>query len=94
MRGFPVRIDGPAQVSLFAYDNHTFIVESYSDKPADVKISVAGDFTHLKNLVTGDEIDGRPPAPARWARDNADDRKVSFQVQIPPHSYEVFEIEK
>ena len=26
MTGFPVRIDGPAQVALFAYDNNTFIV--------------------------------------------------------------------
>ena len=25
---FPVRLDGPNQVSLFAYDNHTFVVES------------------------------------------------------------------
>ena len=29
MRGFPVQLDGPGQVALFAYDNHTFIVESY-----------------------------------------------------------------
>ncbi len=29
MRGFPVRLDGPSQVALFAYDNNTFIVESY-----------------------------------------------------------------
>ena len=39
MRGFPVRLDGPSQVALFAYDNHTFIVESYLPAETDVKVS-------------------------------------------------------
>ena len=94
MRSFPVRLDGPAQVALFAYDNHTFIVESYLDKPVNVKISVAGNFMHLKNLVTGDPLNGRAPVPSRWGRDDADDPRVSFKVHLPPHSYEVFEMER
>jgi hypothetical protein len=94
MRGFPVRIDGPAQVSLFAYDNHTFIVESYLDTPADVKVSVTGDFTRLKNLVTGDSLEGRAPASAPWVHDHGDERRTLFRVHLLPHSYEVYEIEK
>jgi hypothetical protein len=94
MRGFPVRLDGPAQVALFAYDNHTFIVESYLDTQADVKISVPENFRHLKNLVAGDDLDGRAPAPARWGRYDADDRRVSFKVHLLPHSYQVFEMER
>src|SRR5208283_3572752 len=42
MRGFPLRVDGPAQVALFAYDNNTFIVESFLPSETDVKISVSG----------------------------------------------------
>jgi hypothetical protein len=53
MRGFPVRLDGPGQVALFAYDNHTFIVESYLGMETEVKISLTNDFSKLKNLVTG-----------------------------------------
>ena len=29
---FPVRVEAPAKVSLFAYDNGTFIVESFRDE--------------------------------------------------------------
>ena len=35
---FPVRMEGPNKVSLFAYDNHTFVVESYLDHPATVTV--------------------------------------------------------
>lgn len=94
MRGFPARLDGPAQVALFAYDNRSFIVESYLDRPADVRVSVAGDFRHLKNIVTGDDLDGRATAPSRRGRDTAAERRVSFKVHLLPHSYEVFEMEK
>jgi hypothetical protein len=94
MRGFPVRLDGPAQVALFAYDNHTFIVESYLDTQTDVTVSTAGNFMHLKNLVMGDELEGHAPMSPRWNRDHAIETRASFRVHLPPHSYEVFEMEK
>ncbi len=42
MGGFPVWIDAPAKVSLFAYDNRSFVVESYLDTPTPVTVSTAG----------------------------------------------------
>lgn len=89
MRGFPVRLDGPAQVALFAYDNHTFIVESYLDTPADVTISVTRSFSRLKNLVSGDDLDGQPRKG-----NNADEKRAAFKIHLPPHSYEVFRMER
>jgi hypothetical protein len=62
MRGFPVRLDGPSQVALFAYDNDTFIVESFLSLAADVKISVTGNFMKLHNLKTGETVSGQLPA--------------------------------
>jgi hypothetical protein len=32
----PVRIEAPSKVSLFAYDNGTFIVENFRDQPVEV----------------------------------------------------------
>jgi len=69
MRGFPVRVDGPAQVALFAYDNNTFIVESFLPSETDVKISVAGNGAKLRNLVTGESS-----PPSRSHRASAGDR--------------------
>ena len=95
MGGFPVRLDAPAQVALFAYDNHTFIVESYLDSQTDVKISVPDNFKHLKNLVTAEEFDSQPPTstPMRWRRQDTFEKRASFNLHLLPHSYEVFEIE-
>jgi hypothetical protein len=94
LRGFSVRLDGPAQVALFAYDNGAFITENYSATTADVKISTLGKSARLKNLVTGEIIEGKLP-PARgwnWRNETVEER-VSFSTQLPPHSYAVFALE-
>jgi hypothetical protein len=94
MRGFPVRVDGPSQVALFAYDNDTLIAENYSAAVAKVKISTLGNATKLKNLVTGEMLDGKLPPPHgwNWRNDNNEDR-VAFSAHLPPHSYAVFSLE-
>jgi len=94
LRGFPVRLDGPAQVVLFAYDNDTFIAENFSAKTADVTISTLGNSTVLKNIVTGETVAGRLPPPHdwNWSNENREDR-VSFNLHLPPHSYAVFALE-
>jgi hypothetical protein len=93
MRGFPVRVDGPGQVALFAYDNNTFIVESYLPVETSVQISVAGNAARLKNLVTGETIIGASPTSSRRNYNSAEER-VSFTAHLLPHSYAVFGIEK
>jgi hypothetical protein len=95
MKGFFVRIDGPSQVALFAYDNHTFIVESFLDHETDVKVSVAGGFTKLRDLVTGEVISGQEPPPANpWLRRPDEEKRMVFHVHVLPHSYLVFAAEK
>ena len=90
MRGFPVRVDGPAQVALFAYDNNTFIIESFLPFETDVKISVAGASTKLRNLVTGEILTGQPPAQGFRQRQAATERRIFFSAHLLPHSYAVF----
>jgi hypothetical protein len=97
LRGFPVRLDGPGQVALFAYDNHTFIVESFLPTETDVKISVTGAYTKLRNLVTGEAIAGQTPEPPMnfgGRRPALFENRESFTVHLLPHSYEVFEMQK
>jgi len=86
LRGFPVRVDGPSQIALFAYDNNTFIVESFLPGETDVKISVPGDFTRLKNLSTGEIIAGQSPKQSVRGRPEAGTAAVGFGVHLPPHS--------
>ncbi len=95
MRGFFARVDGPSQVALFAYDNNSFIVESYLDHEADVKVSLTDGFTKLRNLVTGEVVAGREPPSSPWLRRfSGQEPRTAFYVHLMPHSYSVFAAEK
>ena len=91
MSGFPVRLDGPSQVALFVYDNNTFIVESFLPAEADVTVSVLGDITRLRNLVTGEVSAGETQSFGRGLREGGP--QMSFKVHLLPHSYSVFAAE-
>ncbi len=89
---FPLRIDAPALVSLFAYDNRTFVVESYRAGPATVRVFVKGAAAAatLVDLASGQSVLPAPeavPGPAP-----GEEGETSFVVQLPPHSYRAFAV--
>jgi hypothetical protein len=99
MGGFPVRVDGPAQVALFAYDNNTFIVESYLPTQTDVRISVAGGAARLRNIVTGETLSSQPAGFSGFGRfggrgGGGGESRTTFTAHLLPHSYLVFAVEK
>jgi len=97
MRDFFVRIDGPSQVSLFAYDNGAFVVESFLPGQAVVNVTVNGEFTKLRNLVTGEVVASYTPEAPKWPfrRHQAPQApKAHFHVPMLPHSYAAFAPEK
>jgi hypothetical protein len=97
MKGFFVRADGASQVSLFAYDNGAFVLESYLPGATSMKVTVEGKFSKLRNLVTGEVIASYKPEPAkgfRRLRVRPDDPPKSyFIVSVLPHSYAAFTAE-
>jgi hypothetical protein len=84
---FPVRLDGPNQVSLFAYDNHTFVVESYLDHPVAVTLSTTDGVANLKNLDSGDTLAGKAATPQRGfgGRILPTGNRINFQISLQPH---------
>ena len=87
LRGFPVQIDAPSKVSLFAYDNSTFVVESYLDAPAQVTVSTLGTALTLRNLATGATVEGKPAASRRGAHA---EQRTEFHIEVAPHSFVAF----
>jgi hypothetical protein len=92
---WPVRLEGPAKVSLFEYNNGTFVVESFRDHPTAVRI--IGSFAHVENLTTGVTLAGDPLAPTGWAlfRPRPSEttqvaRQYGYELQIEPHSFLAF----
>lgn len=85
-----VRIEGPAKVSLFVYDNGTFIVESFLPENVSIKIITDKKTVKLGNILTGEEITGKDSQDGRiWGRER--DTVKTFEISIKPHSYIVFQ---
>jgi hypothetical protein len=86
---FNIKLEGPSQVSLFCYDNGTFIIESFLNEPVTVKIISDEPIKMIKDLLSGESFEGnevpvfafgnRRPAPT-----------FSYEITIKPHSYRVF----
>ena len=92
LQRFPLSLDAPARVSLFAYDNHTFVVESYRASPATVRV-----FVKARRLQAGGSRLRAEPCcrrpRSRRGRRPGKRHETSFVVQLPPHSYRAFAIQ-
>ena len=78
---FFVYTDSPSGVSVFVYDNDTFIVSSFKEHGQRVKIVVDAAFSKLVELQSGREIEGR-----------AEGDDVVFETYVQPHEYQVFRV--
>jgi hypothetical protein len=89
LTSFPVRIDADDRVSLFAYDNKTFIVQSYRDDDTSVAIAVHGSDAQLREVTSKALLPKRKDlTPVRQ-----NDPHSIFEATVPPHSYRVFVVE-
>ena len=87
--GLKVRLDAPAKVSLFLYDNDTFIVENFLDEPVDVGVLCPMECRQLTNLETGSVVQ----ADARNAMGSGRYRVAPssrFSIKLAPHSFMAF----
>jgi hypothetical protein len=76
----PVRLLGPAKVSLFLRDNRSCIIESFLDYGCAVHLVIKGDYKKIKNLETGTEIE----------RENYDGKESSFVTSVNKSNFAVF----
>ena len=85
----PVSIQGPAGVSLFVYDNNTFIVESFLDENVDITVRIqspegAQRIDHVTDLLQDTEIKGS--SQMQFGSRNP---ASTFRISLRPHSYKV-----
>lgn len=91
-QGMDFRLEGPSKISLFCYDNGSFIVESFLPEPVTVKVYAGQATVLITDLVTGQSIKGTP-VPAPPFRSNWFVPENGFEITIKPHSYRVFKAE-
>jgi hypothetical protein len=82
----PVRLEGPSQVGLFAYDNGKFIVENFAapgGNTVSARAVVDGKFTKLVDVESGQALSGQTRGD-----------KMVFDLTLPPASYRVLSAEQ
>jgi len=93
-----VRLDAPHHVSLFAYDNRTFIVQNFQAQPVNTRVS-ASNATRLRDLLSGQSITAsQSPGPGFGDGGRGRGRfggggGPTFEVAVPAHSFRVFAAE-
>jgi hypothetical protein len=89
-----VSLDAPDHVSLFVYDNRTFIVQNYRPQPVSTRVSVAG-ATQIRDLLTDQTLARSQGTGGGWAVRGAfrGPGGASFEVAVPGHSFRVFAAE-
>jgi hypothetical protein len=86
-----IRLEGPAQVCLFNYDNGSFIVESFLPEPVTIKIIAKDPVVSLNDLLTGESLQGSPVASVPLGLRDKTPTGRSFEITLKPHSYRVFQ---
>jgi hypothetical protein len=92
MQGLDLRLDGPAEISLFSYDNGTLVVESFRDEAAEATV-VMKDARPLRDLETGERLQGQTVPEGQGFFRSPDAGKTVVKVALEPHSYRAFKKE-
>jgi hypothetical protein len=87
-----VQLVAPGKVSLFLYDNKTFIVESFLDEPVNIQVAVGLDHPAIEDLLSGETIVGEVRNTVlRWDASPVPEKRV-MSLSLAPHSYRVFHL--
>ncbi len=85
----PVRIEGAARISLFAYDNGTFIVHNFRDEPATVTAVFQKKPASLSDIRSGESVElSVRQTPARGAAPASEAGLA--RIDVPAHSFHAF----
>jgi hypothetical protein len=80
--GLFARLEAPARVSLFLYDNDTLIIESFLDEKVTVHLVLRNCFLHLQELLKENYLSEDEPGKSR------------FTLTLQPHSFRAFRVRK
>jgi hypothetical protein len=86
----PVQLEAPSKVSLFVYDNDTFVIHNFRDEPVEAKVVLDKNARQVRDLVTNQTV----PLHERRGSTARDKPPVLVakhaEVSLPPHSFRAF----
>lgn len=86
----PVRLEAPGKVSLFVYDNGTFVVHNFRDEAVDARVALGLERTAIEDLLSGERLPTteRKVSPG-WGKEPKPVAQIAA-FRIPPHSFRAF----
>jgi len=89
-----VQLQAPGNVSIFMYNNHTCIIESFHDETIIVKLAANQEIQVVQDLMNNTTIEGEiQPASGGWSQSVMPAKKL-FQMELPPHTFKVFRLKQ
>lgn len=93
LQDFPVRIDAPDLVTMFAYDNNTLAVESFRNGPSAVNVIVPSQSAKLRDLASGKLIAAKPAKAPANRFGFKEPPVTTFAISLEAHSWRTYRIE-
>ncbi len=88
-----VQIEGPSKISLYMYDNNTFIVESFLDTETVVKAVTSESFNSVTDIISNEVLSGELRRPGFSFIEKSPGMKKIYTFTLKPHSFRVFKIQ-
>jgi hypothetical protein len=87
-----IAIEGPSMVSLFLYDNNTFVLQSFNDEPVEMKVVLKSKDKKLSDLLNEEKFSPMTREPEiRWGKVIGKEKYV-YTLKLSPHSFRAFSI--
>ncbi len=87
----PVVLEAPGKVSLFAYDNGTFIVENFRDEPVAASVVLNATQTSAQDIASGETLQAVERV-SRGRRGAPGPKQNVLGFDVPPHSFRAFRL--
>ncbi|HEX5155106.1 MAG TPA: hypothetical protein VFW07_26865 [Parafilimonas sp.] len=88
-----VQIEGAPKISLYTYDNNSFIVESFLDKEVAVKVVTSTQFNKITDLNSSQVFNAEMRTPRMSYIEKNRGPKNVYSITVKPHSFRVFKME-
>lgn len=88
-----IELNGGSKVSMFLYDNNTFVVESFNDEPVEVGVLLSDKDKSITDLSTNEKLEMQIVHPIRNRRGKSTAEKYSYKITLPTHSFRAFKIQ-
>jgi hypothetical protein len=82
----PARLEAPALVALFAYENDTWIAESFRDEAVEARLVIGEKFALVEDLLSGEVLSGE--ALLDWRGQETGWQGFAFSLK--PHYWRAF----